>query len=89
MSSEFKFFNAIFIFIVLIFIGTIVFKGYYFINAKNNNKKVYEIRVNNFNEIETYMTNDYTKEKESNCISFKDEIGIKRVVCNNYTITEY
>jgi len=42
-----------------------------------------------FKKNETYTTREYTRDKESGCIIFKDEIGIKHVVCNNYTITEY
>lgn len=72
----------------IIVIG-IMFKAYIIVDAKKSGKTIYEISVNSFNQNETYTTTEYTRDGESGCIIFKDEIGIKHVVCNNYTITEY
>lgn len=84
-----KYFRLFFGLIVFIIIGTIVFRTYFILNSTKSNKKVYEIQVNNFNTHESYLTYEFTKDPQTNCISFKDEFGIKRIVCNNYTITEY
>jgi hypothetical protein len=59
------------------------------VNSINGGKKLYEVKVNSYNTYESYLTNEFTKDKETGCITFKDEIGIKRIVCNNYTITEF
>lgn len=79
--------------IVVIFfvaiLALIAFQGYLVVSAKNRGEKVYQIDVNSFNGVETYMTNEYSKDEKTGCITFKDMIGIKRIVCNNYTITEY
>lgn len=36
----------------------------------------------------TYMTKHYSKHK-TGCISFKDELGINRIVCGPYTISSF
>lgn len=79
-------------FIVLVFIfiiGMIGFKAYLVIDAKKSDKQIYEIHVNNFQNPESYLTKEFIKDEKTGCISFKDELGIKRIVCNNYTITQY
>lgn len=78
--------------VVIIFVGIlflIALKGYLIVGAKTRGEKIYEIEVNSFNGQEIYMTNEYTKDEKTGCITFKDMIGVKRVVCNSYTITEY
>lgn len=85
-------FSFVRIFMTLVFIliiGTILFRGYLILDAKNNKKQIYEIQVNNFQRIESYFTTEYTKDEKTGCITFKDDLGIKHVVCNNYTISEY
>jgi CDP-diacylglycerol pyrophosphatase len=74
--------------LAIIVIG-IIFKASIIVDAKKSGKTIYEITVNSFNQNQTYTTTEYTRDKESGCIIFKDEIGIKHVVCNNYNITEY
>jgi hypothetical protein len=76
-------------FFVLIFVGLIFLRINLVYNASKDGKKIYEIQVNNYKQVETYVTNEYVRDKETGCIKFKDEFGIKRVVCNNYTITEF
>lgn len=88
-DKSFSFFKVIFAVIVVLIIGTFIFKIGLITDAKRNNKAIYQIEVNNFNHIESYTTTEYVRDKESNCIKFKDEFGMKHVVCNNYTITEY
>ena len=85
----FKFFRVIFIGMFLAIIGAFIFKIGLVTDAKRNNKTIYEIEVNNYNNVESYTTTSYEKDKESGCIKFKDEFGMKHIVCNNYTITEY
>lgn len=84
-----KMFKGFFALIFLFIIGMFVFKGVMIYNAKKSNKVLYEIQVNNFQQIESYFTSEYTKDKETGCITFKDEFGIKHIVCNNYTISQY
>jgi hypothetical protein len=77
------------IIIFLIFVALIGLKSTLIFNAKKDGKAIYEIDVNNFNKHEIYMTSEYTRDEQSGCIKFKDEFGIKHIVCNNYTISEY
>ena len=86
MRNSFKFFFTL---IFILIIGSILWRVGLVINANKNGKVVYEINVNNFNQVESYFTTSYERDKETGCIRFKDEFGIKRTVCNNYTITEY
>lgn len=85
----FKIIRALIVFFFVIILALFILQGKLVLDAKNRGERVYRIEVNSFNGVETYMTNDYTKDKETGCISFKDMIGIKRVVCNQYTITQY
>lgn len=85
----FKTIRALIVLFFVIILALFILQGKLVLDAKNRGEKVYQIEVNSFNGVETYMTNEYTKDKETGCISFKDMIGIKRVVCNQYTITEY
>ena len=88
-DSMFGFIKIMFVVIFLGIIGSIIFKVSLVTDAKRNNKTIYEINVNNFNNVESYTTTEYGRDPKSGCIKFKDEFGIKHVVCNNYTITEY
>jgi hypothetical protein len=81
--------KGFFALIVIIIICVIAFRVNLVMNAKKDGKTIYEISVNKFNEVETYMTDSYTRDQQTGCIKFQDEFGIKRIVCNNYTITEY
>lgn len=85
----FKFTQGIIGAVFVLIISFFAFNMYFVIDAKNNGEKVYQIQVNSFNGIEMYMTNEYTKDEKTGCINFKDMVGIKRIVCNNYTITEF
>ena len=76
-------FKGFFIFVLLLILGTIAIRAKMVMNA--NGKTLYQIDVNNFNSHESYITTDYTRDKETGCITFKDEY----VVCNSYSITEY
>jgi hypothetical protein len=82
-------FKVVFLVVLIIIIGSFIFKIGLITDAKRNNKTVYQIEVNNFNNFESYTTTEYEKEEKTGCIKFKDEFGIKHVVCNNYSITEY
>ena len=84
-----SFITGITILLFTLIIGMFIFKGIMIYNAKKSNKPIYEININNLKQIEIYMTNEYTKDEKSGCITFKDEFGIKHIVCNNYTITQY
>lgn len=75
--------------IVVLIVGMLIIRVSFIMDAKKGGKQLYEISVNKFNETETYMTSSYTRDKETGCIKFKDEFEITRIVCNNYTITEY
>lgn len=88
-DKSFSFFKIIFAVVVVLIIGTFIFKIGLITDAKRNNKAIYQIEVNNYNHIESYTTTEYERDKESDCIKFKDEFGMKHIVCNNYTITEY
>lgn len=73
----------------LVIVGLFGFRVMMVTKATKDGKKVYEISVNNFQHMESYITNEYTRDEKTGCITFKDEFGLKHVVCNNYTITEY
>ncbi len=82
----YKLFFGLIVLIILTFIGI---RFTMISNSIKGGKSVYEINVNSFDKNESYITNEFTRDKETGCISFKDEFGIKRIVCNNYTITQY
>ena len=89
LDRSFSLFKVMFVVVLIIIIGTFIFKVGLITDAKRNNKTIYQIEVNNFNNVESYTTTEYEKEEKTGCIKFKDEFGIKHVVCNNYSITEY
>jgi hypothetical protein len=89
MRDDFKIFNRIFIVMVILVIAMLVFRGALIFKSFTGNETIYQVNVNRYNDIETYLTNKYEKDEKTGCIKFKDEFGIKRIVCNNYTITEY
>lgn len=88
-DGSFIFFKSIFVIVFFGFISFILLKVKLILDVKNNGSTLYEIQVNNFNTHETYMTTEYIRDKETGCIKFKDEFGIKHIVCNNYTISQY
>ena len=88
-DRSFSLFKVMFVVVLIIIIGTFIFKVGLITDAKRNNKTIYQIEVNNFNNVESYTTTGYEKEEKTGCIKFKDEFGIKHVICNNYSITEY
>lgn len=85
----FKFVRGFIVGVFIIIIAAFVVKGILVYNAVKSGKVIYQVDVNSFNGGESYLTKEYTKDEKTGCITFKDEIGIKRVVCNNYTISEY
>ena len=85
-TMNFKFF---FILILCLIIGLIAFKVVFISRAINSGKTLYQIDVNTYKHGETYITEKYIVDPKTKCISFKDEMGIKRIVCDGYTITEY
>jgi hypothetical protein len=92
MTSFDKNFNLFKVFFLLIFIaivGSIIFRASIIMSARKSGKTTYEIRVNSFKGSQDYITTEYTRDKETGCISFKDEFGVKQIVCNNYSISEY
>ena len=89
MNNNFGFFKVFFVLTFCLIIGMIIFKVAFISRAMNSGKTLYQIDVNTYKNNETYITEKYIVDPNSKCVSFKDEMGIKRVVCNNYTITEY
>ena len=89
MKTEFDIFKIFFFMVFLLIVGLFAFRVTTVTKATKDGKKVYEISVNNFQHMESYITSEYTRDEKTGCISFKDEFGLKHVVCNNYTITEY
>lgn len=82
-------FKAVFVIAIIVIVASLVLKGTMIGRALQNGKTLYQIDVNKFNNIETYITTEYLVDPNTKCITFKDEMGLKRTVCNNYTITEY
>ena len=89
MNNSFRFFKVITVFFFILVIGAFIFKGVLISRAMNGGKTLYQIDVNNYRYTETYITEKYIVDPNTKCVSFKDEMCIKRIVCNNYTITEY
>lgn len=79
-------FTALVFLAIIFFMGLIATMNY---RSLSGGEKMYEITVNNYQTPESYLTSKYEKDAESGCITFKDEFGFKKIVCNNYTITEY
>jgi hypothetical protein len=88
-DKEFRFFNVFFFLIVGIVVVSLLFRVYFVGSAIKMDKPLYEISVNKFGEVESYLTSKYHLDSTTNCITFKDELGIKRVVCGLYTISTY
>jgi hypothetical protein len=88
-DKTFSFFRIIFFVILFVIIGSFVFKSAMIYRSFNGGKKLYQVDVNSFNNVETYLTDSYVVDPNTKCLIFKDELGIKRTICNNYTITEY
>lgn len=88
-KRQFNFLRFTFVIVFIGIIGMFVFRILMISKARNDGKTIYEIQVNSFNHVENYATTDYVKDDNTGCIKFKDEFGIKRIVCNDYTITEY
>lgn len=83
----FRLHKLVFVTILVIIIGGIAFQAYVFISMKSAGKHLYTIKVNDVNGVITYFTDSYVDNGQ--CISFKDEFGVKRNVCGHYTISEY
>lgn len=81
--------RIIFVLAFILIIGFFGFRIFLISDAKKNDKPIYQIEVNNFNSPESYLTSEWEKDEKTGCIKFKDEFGIKHIVCNNYTIVEY
>lgn len=81
--------RGFFVLAVILIIGTIAFKGVMVTKGLSSGKPMYEISVNSYDSPESYITTEYERDQETGCIKFKDEFGIKRIVCKDYTITEY
>lgn len=88
-DTGFSFFRGFAITIVILIVALFLFRGALVYNAVVGGKLVYQITVNSYNGPEEYITNEFTKDEKTGCITFKDELGIKRIVCNQYTITQF
>jgi hypothetical protein len=86
----FRFTKVMFIIVAAFIVVGIGFRVMLVYNAYNDgNGQLYQIDVNNFNTVETYLTREYVVDPNTKCITFKDEMHLQRTVCNNYTITKY
>jgi hypothetical protein len=83
------FFKGLIILVFIMVIGALVFKVALISRAVSSGKPLYEISVSRYDQVEEYLTSEYNVDPQTKCITFKDELGIKRTVCNNYTITQY
>jgi hypothetical protein len=67
--------------------------GVVFWNAsKRTNTKpagLYQIEVNTFGAATDYITTEYKIDSITKCVQFKDMMGLRRKVCDHYTITTY
>lgn len=75
--------------VILLIIGMVIFKVALVFKSINSGVPVYSVTVNSYGGYEEYLTKEFTKDEKTGCITFKDELGVKRIVCNEYTITEY
>lgn len=53
-----------------------------------NKVKLYQIEVNTFGNSTTYLTSEYKIDSITRCIQFVS-MGLKKKVCDHYTITTY
>ena len=84
-----RFIKIMFIVLGVVVITSIVVRIVMISRAKGDNNVAYHIQVNSYGTYESYVTKNYTKDRTTGCIEFIDELGLKRTVCNSYTITEY
>lgn len=82
-------FRMFFGFILFLIITLIALRATMVFTAMKSGKTMYQIDVNNFNNPESYLTTSYEKDEKTGCIKFKDEFGVKHIVCNSYSITQY
>ncbi len=82
-------FKVVFIVMMVIVVALITFRASFIVNNIQKGEHVYYIEVNTFNQIETYVTTSYKLDSATRCLTFKDEFGFSKTVCNNYTITNY
>jgi len=78
--------KLIFIFVGVVLIATIALK----LNILGQEGETYVITVPSYSgeASTTYMTKHYSKDS-TGCISFKDEIGLNRIVCGPYTVSSF
>ena len=81
--------KMIMVFTIIAVIGLVGSRTYFIYRGIKSNKTLYQVNVNNFQTMEIYLTREYTRDEKSGCITFDDEFGIKHIVCNNYTISQY
>lgn len=84
-----RFVKIVFAVLGFVVITSIVIRIVMVSRAKGDNNVAYHIEVNSYGRYESYVTKNYTKDKTTGCIEFIDELGLKRTICNSYTITEY
>ena len=84
-----RFIKIMFIVLGLVVITSIIIRIVMVSRAKVDNNVAYLIAVNTYGSYESYVTKNYNKDRTTGCIEFIDELGLKRTVCNSYTITEY
>lgn len=81
-----KFQKTFFVIIVVIILLTIATRFVFISGVLRDSDMRYRVTVPVYNGIpDTYYTGKYTE--SGNCITFKDEFGIERKVCGNYTVS--
>jgi len=75
--------------IAVVIIGIFVMNVLYIADTVSKGENIYQIDVKSYNSLENYTTKNYTIDSVNHCIKFTDIMGIKRVVCGDYSITQY
>ena len=75
-------------FVIVLGIGSIIFRGVLVSRNFKEGIPTYEIRVPSYDgEYNSYITTNYRE--VNGCVEFKDEFGFDQRICDKYTITTW
>lgn len=86
-KNMFKFIRVFIVLVVLMTVGSFIFRGMLVFKSYNSGETLYEITINDGENSTSYITTEYVVQDQ--CVKFKDEFGIRKTVCGHYTINQY
>ena len=81
-------FKLFFGLVIVMMIGSFIFKGSLVMNNMKEGKPTFIIKVPSYDGTNTtYMCNEY--HETNGCIQFKDELGFEQKVCQQYSVKKW